>query len=124
MLPENGYESPQIPDEDILFGQGILGGERRRARRSKSSDKREVENPDLTAYMNERDGNDNHMGDEEDGEKGRRRVGFRDRVGCYTWTWFTMTMATGGIANVLHSSKYSPIYRHNSFLMHRSSIPL
>jgi tellurite resistance protein TehA-like permease len=25
-------------------------------------------------------------------------------LGCYTWTWFTMTMATGGIASVLHSS--------------------
>ncbi|KAH6656680.1 voltage-dependent anion channel-domain-containing protein [Truncatella angustata] len=31
------------------------------------------------------------------------KVGIRDRISCYQWTWFTMTMATGGIANVLHT---------------------
>ncbi|KAI1084734.1 voltage-dependent anion channel-domain-containing protein [Whalleya microplaca] len=31
------------------------------------------------------------------------KIGIRDRICCHQWTWFTMTMATGGIANVLHS---------------------
>ncbi|KAE9377459.1 hypothetical protein N431DRAFT_365249 [Stipitochalara longipes BDJ] len=47
---------------------------------------------------------DADLGREEDKEA--RRVGIRDRVCCYTWTWFTMTMATGGIANVLNSIPY------------------
>ncbi|KAL7623659.1 hypothetical protein AAE478_005211 [Parahypoxylon ruwenzoriense] len=38
--------------------------------------------------------------------KGGKRIGIRDRICCHQWTWFTMTMATGGIANVLHSSEY------------------
>lgn len=32
---------------------------------------------------------------------GRRPVGLRDRIACFQWQWFTSTMATGGVANVL-----------------------
>ncbi|KAI2610741.1 voltage-dependent anion channel [Hypoxylon fragiforme] len=39
------------------------------------------------------------------------KIGIRDRICCHQWTWFTMTMATGGIANVLHSV-WTP-YRSN-----------
>ncbi|KAI0133302.1 voltage-dependent anion channel-domain-containing protein [Hypoxylon sp. NC0597] len=35
--------------------------------------------------------------------RGRKKIGIRDRICCHQWTWFTMTMATGGVANVLHS---------------------
>ncbi|KAB5582491.1 hypothetical protein GE09DRAFT_269487 [Coniochaeta sp. 2T2.1] len=38
------------------------------------------------------------------GARKMKNVGIRDRVACVQWTWFTMTMATGGIANVLASS--------------------
>lgn len=36
----------------------------------------------------------------------KRKVSLRDRITCYQWTWFTMTMATGGVANVLYSIPY------------------
>ncbi|KAK0615835.1 voltage-dependent anion channel-domain-containing protein [Bombardia bombarda] len=32
-----------------------------------------------------------------------RKVSIKDRIACYQWTWFTMTMATGGVANCLFS---------------------
>lgn len=38
----------------------------------------------------------------------KRKVSLRDRITCYQWTWFTMTMATGGVANVLYSSRFIP----------------
>lgn len=34
----------------------------------------------------------------------RKPVSIKDRVACFQWTWYTSTMATGGIANVIASS--------------------
>lgn len=36
-----------------------------------------------------------------------RAVSIKDRIACFQWTWFTSTMATGGIANVLASGMLS-----------------
>lgn len=33
---------------------------------------------------------------------------FKERIRHFTWTWFTMTMATGGVANVLYYGNFSP----------------
>ncbi|KAK7417128.1 hypothetical protein QQX98_004731 [Neonectria punicea] len=40
------------------------------------------------------------------------KVGIRDRIACYQWTYFTMTMSTGGIANILHSLKWDKPWIH------------
>lgn len=37
---------------------------------------------------------------------GQRPVGIRERISCFQWTWFTSTMATGGIANVIASGMW------------------
>jgi hypothetical protein len=33
----------------------------------------------------------------------RKQLSFKERIRHFTWTWFCLTMATGGIANVLYS---------------------
>lgn len=35
------------------------------------------------------------------------KLHWRERIRHYTWTFFTMTMATGGISNVLYNGKLS-----------------
>lgn len=34
------------------------------------------------------------------------KLSFRERIRHFTWTWFCMTMATGGVANVLYTSTF------------------
>ncbi|KAL8939780.1 MAG: hypothetical protein Q9216_003167 [Gyalolechia sp. 2 TL-2023] len=42
------------------------------------------------------------------------KLHWRERIRHYTWTFFTMTMATGGIANVLYTGLFRASYMHPS----------
>jgi len=106
--PENGYESPGSPSlQRLQSKRRRKRGERRRLRPSTSADESSGEAGGLetgTYIINGGAGSEKKFGDL---KRPRKTAGFRDRIGCYTWTWFTMNMATGGIANVLHSSTIS-----------------
>lgn len=105
--PENGYESPlSIENQSGFFGNGTPRNEERRRTLYKGKDN-ETEEGAKSGPPPEENVKDNQQLSEGDGgDDGKlEKYGIRDRIGCYTWTWFTMTMATGGIANVLHSSK-------------------
>jgi hypothetical protein len=39
-------------------------------------------------------------------EESIKRLSWRQRMQHVTWAWFTLTMATGGIANVLHNGRF------------------
>ncbi|KAF6819972.1 c4-dicarboxylate transporter malic acid transporter [Colletotrichum sojae] len=52
----------------------------------------------------EEDINRGNLGARLEKRSSRGKVGIRDRISCHRWTWFTM--ATGGMANVIHSLPY------------------
>ncbi|KAG9228921.1 voltage-dependent anion channel-domain-containing protein [Amylocarpus encephaloides] len=114
MYPENGYESPQSRDEAIFFGQGEptdAASEGRRRTAFAGSDDNTLVDKNENNTSSEAGNDETSMQDGEreepvDEEGGKKKIGFRDRISCYTWTWFTLTMATGGIANVLHTVPY------------------
>lgn len=99
--PGSGYLTPNFMDrEDDYFKQDAHINRRKQ---------RDVPNSniptsaDVNAHTAMNDGSP--LDRNSANQIGGNSVGLRDRISCYTWTWFTMTMATGGMANVLHSSK-------------------
>jgi hypothetical protein len=103
IVPENGYESPL----DELFSQPNSMREqihRLAYTHDGVGSLAEGESRESQMHIIRGSGGENQQ---VVAQVGIRTVGLRDRIGCYTWTWFTMTMATGGIANVLHSSNAS-----------------
>lgn len=93
---EHGYESPTelFHHESIARVTGVTGPNRKRRRHIFS------QNPDQ-GHVDQRKTEGQHNGQimEEaglqrvnDGSIGvtQRKVSWRDRIGCFTWTWFTM----------------------------------
>jgi hypothetical protein len=113
IVPENGYESP-LPSprggHEFFAQPKLRKGERLRVAYTRESVEASIEgqrtNCQANTVVGTIDGGEERNENSESDEEIQRTVGLRDRIGCYTWTWFTMTMATGGIANVLHSSVY------------------
>jgi len=111
-VPENGYESPVSPEDTPAFFSDVNtdnSGERRRAGYNASEVVADVERSNSEAGTSPQTSNGSgkeKVNDLEAGSRGSGKVGFRDRIACYTWTWFTMNMATGGIANVLSGIPY------------------
>lgn len=86
---ENGYESPT----DALAGGSIASGitclkldsERRRTVNGEAQI--ESPTPESSALFQQQD-------KDEEKTKYFKKVSIRDRIGCFTWTWFTMVMLT------------------------------
>lgn len=110
-LPENGYETPRTPkcDEGSYFPDPNIKSEHKAAdgecdgnTGGRTHIKTERQSPRHQGQLG--NGDATGLQHNRDAEPNLKKFGIRDRIGCYTWTWFTMTMATGGVANVLHTS--------------------
>lgn len=90
-------------------------GKKSKRRKSKSKNKRNSEAeagnhehhaPKKTTGEGDEHGRgmaENQKDEMQENEPPVGKIGFRRRIRHFTWTWFTMTMATGGIANVLYT---------------------
>jgi C4-dicarboxylate transporter/malic acid transport protein len=47
------------------------------------------------------------LGDEEKSDRSIEDASLRERFAHFTWTWFTLTMSTGGISNLLTAQPYT-----------------
>jgi hypothetical protein len=71
----------------------------------------EEEEKDKTVKSN-KDGRGMRPTKKEEEKATHGKLSFRERIRHFTWTWFCMTMATGGVANVLYTSTF---WLHLSF---------
>ncbi|KAK7753842.1 hypothetical protein SLS62_004208 [Diatrype stigma] len=102
----DGYVTPR--EEHFVVSTGALrelGREREREReRERDRDRDRDKSPHSTGRFEAHDPNSlARMISNARKSRFGKKIGIRDRICCYQWTWFTMTMATGGIANVFHS---------------------
>ncbi|CZT12616.1 hypothetical protein WAI453_005611 [Rhynchosporium graminicola] len=125
-VPENGYRTPRsLEDAKSLEARGLrslddgslvlrhFNREREGRRRVAYNGMDESADGDELSSGAKPSPQTSNGTDEEEtvngkkpGSGGMGKVGLRDRIACYTWTWFTMNMASGGIANVLDSIPY------------------
>jgi hypothetical protein len=77
IVPENGYESPNEFPERRRHGYFSEGSEETHVGSTASSDANGVLGGMKSVLEGER-------------AQATRKVAIRDRIGCHTWTWFTM----------------------------------
>jgi hypothetical protein len=77
IVPENSYESPGEFPEQGRHGYFSGGSEETHVGSTGTSDA----NGDLGRMRSALEGKNAHA---------TRKVAIRDRIGCHTWTWFTM----------------------------------
>jgi hypothetical protein len=145
-VAENGYESPMSEDFEERPTSSSKNDNAAVKRNRKG--KRQLSNGHANGKQGlhngeEKDGDNSNTKDSEDSdddehtqdredrqtdEEGNApvRVSIRDRICCTTWSWFTLTMATGGIANVLYSSMshLGQFYGHENSNRFRSTLSL
>lgn len=100
----NRYHEPMSRDQQNA--QGPLGSGSQ-ARRYGGLDSRTDTRPRVHSHPVERDApiSLDHVQMIQVGGDELPVLGWKERVRHFTWTWFTLTMATGGIANVIHNGQ-------------------
>lgn len=121
---DDGYRTPTIEDAERRLsndneGNSFFPPAERKARDVHTSALEALHNPAYRVSEASSAAN-NAVGQDEDAESDVARshlkypdslpihLSWKKRIRHFTWAFFTLTMATGGIANVLYTSKYHP----------------
>lgn len=95
---EDGYRTPTVDDINTpLQGSRMRQLPERGGSVIVPSYPSQLSRPSLPAY-----GEDD---DVEMKETETSKLSWRERIKHFTWAYFTLSMATGGVANVIHASK-------------------
>ncbi|KAL9614892.1 MAG: hypothetical protein Q9167_000634 [Letrouitia subvulpina] len=102
---QDGYRTPNIQDYERHVAATHPTLHRHSQEPSGSKSNTPLRTPPISsAILNKQSPNLNNL------NLALEALHWRERIRHFTWTFFTMTMATGGIANVLYTEQMTPIW--------------
>lgn len=112
---DDGYRTPTIEDAENLFAvqrnkNSLIPSAGVWARQAHSSALEALHSNSCRKPEGDAVADVNGVHPHNDSDYSAVSLSWKQRIRHFTWAFFTLTMATGGIANVLHASKFGHVF--------------